>query len=114
MSIRKTILSACGGLVLVVYATAFVRYAPTFHDEGSLWLRAVQIAPLKPRPHAQLVLALIERHRFSEAQIVLDDLDAILRNTDTPIPAFDRREAMAASHTQRLLLSRAAGTGPWR
>lgn len=108
-------IAACGALMLVVYATAFVRYAPTFHDEGALWLRAVQIAPLKPRPHAQLVLALIERHRFVEAQIVLDDLDAILRNTNTPIPPFDRREAMAASHSARLLLSRAAGTGPtWR
>lgn len=97
--------------ILIVYAIGFLRYAPTFHDELSLWLHAAQYAPLKPRPHLYLSLALMERHRFSEAQLVLDHTAGILNDASVILQPWDRIEATESLWSNRVLLSRSAGTG---
>lgn len=97
--------------VLGVYALASAHYATVWQDELTVWTHAVQRAPNKPRPHLQLALALMERHRFIEAQLVLDDTDRILRDA-SPMPHWDRRDAVLAVQQNRLLLARAAGLGP--
>lgn len=102
------VLSLC---VLSVYALASAHYARVWQDELTVWTYAVQRAPNKPRPHLQLALALMERHRFIEAQFVLDDTDRILRDA-SPMPRWDRRDAVSALQQNRLLLARAAGLGP--
>ena len=103
--------TVCVLSLLSAYTVGTVRYADVWTSELSLWMHAVDLAPLKPRPHLQLALALMEAHRFSEAQIVLDDTAAIL-GTNQRIPAWDRTEAEQAVLQHRVLLSRLAGTGP--
>ncbi len=97
--------------LLTVYAVCSIRYAAVWRDELSLWTAAVQQAPEKPRPHLQLALALMERRRFVEAQIVLDDTDRILKEHQE-LPEWDRSDATHALRANRALLSRMAGTGP--
>lgn len=99
--------------VLVLYAACSVNQAVVWRDELSLWSAAVQRAPDKPRPHLQLALALMERRRYLEAQTVLDDTDWILHHR-TDLPVWDRAEATAALHQNRLVLARLANAGPGR
>lgn len=107
----RPLVTACSALILLVYLAGFVRYASVWENDLTLWLHAVPIAPQKPRPHLWLVLALVERHRYVEAQLVLDEADRIVRDVST-VPAWDRADASAAITQDRLLVSRAAGTGP--
>lgn len=99
--------------VLAAYTACSVSQAAVWHDELSLWVWAVERAPNKPRPHLQLALALMERHRLVEAQAVLDDTAWILDHR-RDVPAWDRAEAETALLQNRLLLARMAGTGPRR
>lgn len=100
--------TVCVLTILGMYTVGSVRYASVWQSELTLWMWAVELAPQKPRPHEQLALALIEARRFTEAQIVLDDLQQIL-DTNHTIPTWDRQEASAALLNNRLLLARLAG-----
>lgn len=111
--IRGWLPAALAGGLLVFYAACSLRYAAVWTDELSVWTVAVQQAPDKPRPHLQLALALMERRRFVEAQMLLDDTDRILREPH-PMPSWDRDDATLALHQNRLLLARMAGLGPTR
>jgi hypothetical protein len=54
----------------------------------------------------------MERRQFSNAQIVLDDLDWILTESAHPMPIWDRADATIAERQNRVLLARLAGAGP--
>ncbi len=96
-------------IVLGVLAVSSVRQAAVWRDELSLWTAAVQQAPDKPRPHLQLVLALLERRRFTEAAIVLDDTERILTDLDIRLQPWDRSDATIALRQNRALWARLTG-----
>ena len=102
--------TVCVLILFSLYTVGTVRLASVWQSELTLWLQAVEQAPQKPRPHLQLALALMERQRFFEAQIVLDDTATILKTNATILP-WDRRETEAALLQNRSLLRRITGSG---
>ena len=97
---------ACACVVLAL-AMLTHRYAAVWQNEITLWSSAVQRAPLKPRPHVHLSLALIERRQFAQARAVLDYADAL--TTLPHVPVWDRVEAIDAIRSHRHLVSRLEG-----
>ena len=95
-------------LVMLACGAATARsYAAVWQNEETLWAHAATRAPVKPRPHVQWSLALMERRQFAHAEAVLDYADQL---TMFPhVRAWDRAEAQDAIQSQRHLLSRLQG-----
>ena len=93
-----------------VYAGLTARYGAVWENEVTLGLYASERAPLKPRPHLNLAVALMERQRFVEAEHVLDYTSAMLRDANHLTP-LDANEAAHALMTNRLALSRLTDRG---
>ena len=89
--------------VLVLYALLSADYGRAWRSELTLWAYAAPLAPRKPRPHLQWVLALMEARRFTEARIVLAYVD---RLDLTGRPVWDRRETREAVIQLRHVVSR--------
>jgi len=76
-----------------------------WQNELTLWTRAANHAPRKPRPQINLAVALMEQRRFDEAWALLAIVEAQLAD-DAQMPAWDRREAVDAIQANRLVIAR--------
>lgn len=97
-------------LVGVIYAGLSSLYAKVWRNELTLWIWAVRHAPLKPRPHINLAIALIERGQYQDAWEQFLMVDAILATQD--LPWYDREDASKAVIHDKSLLAQVLTSGP--
>lgn len=107
----KTRLFLWAVLGIWLYAGLTVRYGLVWQDEVTLGLYASARAPIKPRPHLNLAVALMERQRFEEAGGVLDYTASILDDPSVTLSTRDASDAAHALQTNRLALSRLTDRG---
>ena len=90
--------------LLTIYACATVDYARVWQNELTLWTWVASQAPLKVRPHMNLVLAEMERRQFAAASSELGYTSALVERQ--AMPMWDRSDARRALLQNRAVLAR--------
>lgn len=101
----KTGVALCA--IVIAWGALTFRYGSVWQNELTLWTWAAAQAPRKPRPQVNLALALMEQRRWAEAWELLNRVDSQLAS-DTAMPDLDRREALDAIRSNRLVIARVA------
>jgi len=99
---RTTEIAFC--VLFVVYALATANYADVWENELTLWTWAAQHAPIKPRPHMQLAVALMERKAFISAKYELNYVELLVDTV--PLSDHDRQDAARALVQNRAAVDR--------